>query len=114
MNLDVAPVGPSSYSAGNDLTSLPRAARPAAARDVGPADTIPPAPPQEVLDAMDAASRAYQALRAQGRELRFAQDADTGRMTIEVRDLDGNLLRMIPPSKLLDVATGGTLDPWPM
>jgi flagellar protein FlaG len=111
MHLDVAPVGPSSYRAVNDVTSVSRGARPAAlARDVGPQDSIPPAPPQEVLDAMDAASRAYQALRAQGRELRFAQDADTGRMTIEVRDLDGNLLRMIPPSKLLDVATGGTLD----
>jgi flagellar protein FlaG len=111
MNLDVAPVGPSSYSVGNDFTSVPRGARPAlAARDVGPDDSIPSVPPREVLDAMDAASRAYQALRAQGRELRFAQDADTGRMTIEVRDLDGNLLRMIPPSKLLDVATGGILD----
>ncbi len=59
---------------------------------------------------MDAASRAYQRLRADGRELRFAQNADTGRMTIEVRDLDGNLLRTIPPSRLLDVATGGTFD----
>ena len=63
-----------------------------------------------MLDAIDAASRAYRTLRAQSRELRFAQDADTGRLTIEVRDLDGRLLRKIPPSKLLDVATGGGLD----
>lgn len=111
MSLDVAPVGPSSYRAGNELPSLPRGVRPPAAiHDVGPSADVPATPPQEVLDAMDAASRAYQALRAQGRELRFAQDSETGRMTIEVRDLDGNLLRMIPPSKLLDIATGGILD----
>jgi flagellar protein FlaG len=111
MSLDVAPVGPSSYRAVNELTSSPRGVgQAAAAHDVGPSGTVPSSPPQEVLDAMDAASRAYQALRAQGRELRFAQDTETGRMTIEVRDLDGNLLRMIPPSKLLDIATGGILD----
>lgn len=112
MNLDVAPVGPSRYSSVHGTT--PSASRPvlpaSAVRSDVSGDTIPASPPQEVLDAMDAASRAYQALRAQGRELRFAQDADTGRMSIEVRDLDGNLLRMIPPSKLLDVATRGGLD----
>lgn len=112
MNLDVAPVGPSRYSPVHGAP--PSASRPvlpaAAVRSDVSGDTIPDSPPQEVLDAMDAASRAYQALRAQGRELRFAQDADTGRMSIEVRDLDGNLLRTIPPSKLLDVATRGGLD----
>jgi flagellar protein FlaG len=111
MNLDVAPVGPSTYSPFNGAPSLPRPLQsaPSVRADVS-GDTIPDSPPQEVLDAMDAASRAYQKLRAQGRELRFAQDADTGRLTIEVHDLDGNLLRTIPPSKLLDVATRGGLD----
>lgn len=111
MSLDVAPVGPSSHRAYGDAPSLQRQSRAAVVgRDTAQFSEIPPNPPQEVLDAMDAASRAYQRLRADGRELRFAQDADTGRMTIEVRDLDGNLLRSIPPSKLLDVATGGVLD----
>jgi len=111
MNLDVAPVGPSTYSPFNGTPSLPRPLQsaPAVRADVS-VDTIPDSPPQEVLDAMDAASRAYQKLRAQGRELRFARDADSGRLTIEVHDLDGNLLRTIPPSKLLDVATRGGLD----
>jgi hypothetical protein len=111
MSLDVAPVAPSSYRAPNGVPSLQRpSAAAAVARDVGPGHSVPPSPPQEVLDALDAASRAYRTLRAQGRELFFAKDANTGRMTIEVRDLDGRLLRSIPPSKLLDVATGGTLD----
>jgi flagellar protein FlaG len=111
MSLDVAPVGPSSYRAYGDLSLSPRPSRPeAVGRDRLQLGDVPANPPQEVLDAIDAASRAYQRLRADGRELRFAQDADTGHVTIEVRDLDGNLLRTIPPSRLLDVATGGALD----
>jgi len=111
MSLDVAPVGPSSYRAYDDSPSLQRQTRPApVGRDTAHFGEIPPSPPQEVLDAMDAAARAYQRLRADGRELRFARNAETGHMTIEVRDLDGNLLRTIPPSRLLDVATGGVLD----
>lgn len=112
MNLDVAPVGSSSYRPVHGApspVSRPSQPAPAVRADVS-VDTIPASPPQEVLDAMDAASRAYQMLREQGRELRFSQDADTGRLTIEVRDLDGNLLRRIPPSKLLDVTTNGGLD----
>ncbi|MBB4661017.1 flagellar protein FlaG [Conexibacter arvalis] len=112
MNLDVAPVGPTSYSPAHRTPSpAPRPLQPVPVvrADIS-GDTIPDSPPREVLDAMDAASRAYQQLRAQGRELRFSQDADSGRLTIEVRDLDGNLLRRIPPSKLLDVATTGGLD----
>jgi len=112
MNLDVAPVGPSSCSPAHGMPSpLPRPLQPAAAARADlSAGAIPAAPPPEVLDAISAAARAYQTLRAQGRELRFARDADSGRLTIEVRDLDGRLLRKIPPSKLLDVATGGGLD----
>ena len=112
MNLDVAPVGPSSYRPAQGApspASRPVQPVPHVRADIS-VDTIPDSPPQEVLDAMDAASHAYQKLRAQGRELRFAQDADTGRLSIEVRDLDGNLLRRIPPSKLLDVTTNGGLD----
>jgi hypothetical protein len=30
-------------------------------------------------------------------------------LSIEVRDLDGNLLRTIPPSKLLDMISRGTI-----
>lgn len=112
MNLDVAPVGPSSYRPVHGAPSpAPRPSQhaPVVRADIS-VDTIPDSPPQEVLDAMDAASRAYRVLREQGRELRFGRDEGTGRLTIEVRDLDGNLLRRIPPSKLLDVTTNGGLD----
>jgi flagellar protein FlaG len=109
MNMDVASVASVGLGAAQH-GAAPRRVRPAvAATPPVTVDTIPRRPPREVLDAIDAASRAYRLLHAQGRELRFERNPDTGRMSIEVRDLDGNLLRTIPPSKLLDAATEGKL-----
>ena len=48
-------------------------------------------------------------LHAQNRELHFARDEQTGRMIIEVRTLDGEVLRTIPPSEMLNVMSGGAL-----
>ncbi len=42
-------------------------------------------------------------LAADDRELHFRKDEATGRVIVEVRDLDGNVLRTIPPSEALDV-----------
>jgi hypothetical protein len=67
---------------------------------------IPATPPPEVLEAVDAAARAYEELHARGRELRFERDAHTGTLVIEVRDLDGNVVRRIPPNEALAVASG--------
>ena len=73
---------------------------------------VPASPPPEVLEAMDAAGRVARELHATGRELRFVPPSDGagGRVRMEVRDLDGNVLREIPPTELLDVATGAPLD----
>ena len=48
-------------------------------------------------------------LASQGRELHFSTDEDTGRVIIEVRTMDGEVLRTIPPSQALDVISGGEL-----
>jgi flagellar protein FlaG len=66
-------------------------------------------PPPELRAEMDAAARVAQELRAQGRELRFEHDDVSGRIRVEVRDLDGNVLREIPASKALDIAAGAPL-----
>lgn len=84
-----------------------RAAADAAAISPG---AVPASPPPEVLDAVDAAARCFERLHAQGRELRFERDDASGRVLVQVRDLDGNVLRTIPPSRALDVATGAALD----
>jgi hypothetical protein len=115
MGLDVARTESTSFSTAPERS--PRASR---AADAAAADDtlavssgdIPASPPPEVLEAMDAAGRVARELHATGRELRFVppQDGAGGQVRVEVRDLDGNVLRTIPPSELLDVATGAPLD----
>jgi flagellar protein FlaG len=72
-------------------------------------DTLPASPPDSVLEEMFDASRVAQALYEQRRELHFEAVGD-GRVKVEVRDLDGNVIRTIPAGKALDVAAGDSLD----
>ena len=81
--------------------SVSQAPHPALAATV---DTMPASPPPEVLDEMLAAQRAVQELYERGRELHFEM-AD-GRLRIELRDLDGNVLKTIPGSTALEIASG--------
>jgi uncharacterized FlaG/YvyC family protein len=73
-------------------------------------DAIPSKPPEDVLDQIKAAGERYQQLRSQQRELHFEHDDTTNRVIVQVKDLDGNVLRTIPPSKALDVISGAPLD----
>jgi hypothetical protein len=66
-------------------------------------------PPPEVLDEVDAAAARAEALAAANRELHFRLDDDSGRVVVEVRDLDGNVVRTIPPSEALDIMAGASL-----
>jgi flagellar protein FlaG len=72
-------------------------------------DTLPASPPDSVLEEMFDASRVAQVLHEQRRELHFEAIGD-GRVKVEVRDLDGNVIRTIPAGKALDVAAGSPLD----
>ncbi|HEY1597291.1 MAG TPA: flagellar protein FlaG [Thermoleophilaceae bacterium] len=73
-------------------------------------DMIPASPPAELHDQIDAASQRVDDLQAKGRELHFSLDESSKRVVIEVRDTKGNVLSTIPPSKALDVVSGGDLD----
>ena len=108
MSLDVTSVGSASISGARDAMGLARLQRVSATTRVTAGAAAPPqVMPQEVLDAVDAAGRAYRALHEQGRQLAFSISEETGRVVIELKDLDGNVLRTIPPGKLLELATGG-------
>ena len=72
-------------------------------------DSIPPAPTQEAREMVDRASQVVEDLYKNNRELHFSVDKSTNRVVIEVRDLDGNVLKTIPPAKALDVMSGGAL-----
>jgi flagellar protein FlaG len=92
-------------------------ARPVAApvRGGGPSrfDTVhgdvPPAPTEEVRRQVDRAAEIAAQLHENNRELHFSTDQETGRVVIQVRDLDGNVLKTIPPSRALDVMSGAAL-----
>jgi hypothetical protein len=73
-------------------------------------NTVPPSPPHEVLEEMAGAAQTYEALSAQGRELRFARDEQSGRTQIEVRDRSGNVLKTLSPAQALALAAGTPLE----
>jgi len=66
-------------------------------------------PPPEVRAEVQAAARAADHLHEMGRQLRFERDEESGHIRIEVRDLDGNVLRRVPPGEVFDFATGRTV-----
>jgi flagellar protein FlaG len=73
-------------------------------------ETIPSTPPAEVWRAMNAAAHHVEELRSANRQLHFEKNRDTGRVEVEVRDGNGDLIRVIPPSEALAVATGGKVE----
>lgn len=69
--------------------------------------SVPHPPPRLRREIRAAADRAEQLWREQ-RELHFETD-DTGRVVVQVRDLDGRVIRAIPPSEALEVISGRPL-----
>ena len=71
-------------------------------------DAIPASPPPQLREEMLAAQRAVQDMYERGRELHF--EIAEGRLRIELRDLDGNVLKTIPPSHALEIAGGKAVE----
>jgi flagellar protein FlaG len=112
MSFEVPPVGstpPVSPAAPVERTDKPQAAN-GKDSDAVQVDMIPASPPEELYGQIDAAAKRVDELKAQGRELHFSFDHASKRVQIEVRDLKGNVIRTIPPSKALSVASGEKLD----
>ncbi len=70
---------------------------------------IPAVPPEDALREVDRAAARADELWRDHRELHFAMDEDSGRVIVQVRDLDGRVIRTIPPSEALDVLSGRPL-----
>ena len=70
---------------------------------------VPPAPTPEARQMVDKAAERVQELSKQNRELHFSRDESSNRVVIEVRDLEGNVLKTIPPAKALDIMSGAEL-----
>jgi hypothetical protein len=111
MSFDVSGIDPS-------REFHPRPARPATPAATAPAfadalahstgrdrvDAIPASPPPELREQVLVAQRAVTEMRARGRELHF--EMTDGRLRIEMRDLDGNVLKEIPGREALEIASG--------
>jgi flagellar protein FlaG len=89
----------------------PRPAPAAGAAVAGPVDAveigIPAVPPPDVLEQVSAAARCVEEMARNNRELHFHADEHSSRIIIEVRDMAGNVIKTIPPSKALDLMTAG-------
>lgn len=57
--------------------------------------------PDDLVSELDAASRVYDALLAQGHELRFDLPADGSHVRVELRAIDGGLVRPVALSEVL-------------
>lgn len=113
MNFDIPPIGGPDRSAASPRAAAPAradfgASLEAASNDVN-VSTLPASPPNEVLEQMHEAGRVAAELRAQQRELHF-EPTESGRVIVQVRDLDGNVIRTIPPARALEIAAGAPLE----
>ena len=95
----VGQVTPVTSPAGTQATSPTSGAEAASAT----VDTIPSNPPDEVLDAVGAASRAYDSLAAQNKHVGFQLVGNPPKVHVQITDLQGNV---ISPS----LAPGGVFD----
>lgn len=111
MSFDIGSVGrtPAPAPSQSARSSAPAPAQAEQAADTVTVDTIPASPPAEVQDAIGVANQAYHNLQAEGTELRFKVNESTGKLTVEVHDVHGNLMFTVPASTALDVASGQPL-----
>jgi flagellar protein FlaG len=72
-------------------------------------DDVPPAPTAEARKMVDQAAERVEELHKRNRELHFSRDEVSNRVVIEVRDLEGNVIKTIPPAKVLDIMSGAEL-----
>jgi hypothetical protein len=70
---------------------------------------VPSTPPPDALREVDRAAARAEELWRDKRELHFEMDEDSGRVIVQVRDLEGRVIRTIPPSEALDILSGRAL-----
>ena len=104
LNFSTPPVAPRKDAGGpaSDKFVLPREDR----ADIG---TIPATPPPDALREVDRAAARADELWKDKRELHFAMDDTSGRVIVQVRDLEGRVIRTIPPSEALDIMSGAPI-----
>jgi len=103
----VGPAAATGAKGADDTTSALDASE---AQDAVNVDVIPTSPPDGVMDAIAAASDAYDTLAASGQHVSFSLDPPTGRVQIELQDPAGRPISGLSPSDALRLAAGERLD----
>ena len=67
---------------------------------------IPASPPDEVLAAISRAAEACDALEASGRRVCFSLDSGHGGLQSRLADAHGNLITVLSPRQVLELASG--------
>jgi len=116
MSSPIGPLPPPGYRFAPPVPApAPAAAEPAAghasaalkaAFQVDLTELVPAAPPVELQKEVQFAAQRAAQMAADDRELHFTLDEETGRVVVQVRDLDGSVIRTIPGSSALDVMAG--------
>ena len=70
---------------------------------------VPASPPPDAMREVDRAAERADELWRNNRELHFHMDEESGRVIVQVRDREGEVIRTIPPSEALDVLAGKPL-----
>ena len=70
---------------------------------------VPPAPTPEARELVAKAAEVVEMLHQNNRELHFSRDEEQNRIVIQVRDLEGNVIKTIPPSAAMSIMAGGEL-----
>ena len=107
MSMDVPPLGGPERANSSDRPARADAPSRAFALPVG--DDIPASPPASVMREVEAAARRVDWMHERGQELSFDLGPDGG-LQIAVRDLSGRVIRAVPPSEGLAIATGSPLE----
>lgn len=63
-------------------------------------------PPESVWREVDDAAKVWEELHAQGCEIHFEVDEQSGRLAIEMRDLDGGAVGTLSASEAVSIASG--------
>jgi uncharacterized FlaG/YvyC family protein len=109
MDFNLPPLGGVERTGQAQRASAARQAAPTEPVAAVTVDTLPASPPEHLFEEMYDASKVADSLREQQRELHF-EAVGSGRVVVQVRDLDGNVIRTIPPAGALSVAAGKSLD----
>jgi hypothetical protein len=72
-------------------------------------DTLPSAPPAEVLAQIETAGATYEQLRSEGYEVRYSHDERSRKTTAELLDGAGMVVKTLTASEAVELATGGSV-----